>query len=66
MSEDETVDVERSRTFAAGKRHVKLIEVDDGHELVASLPRIKAEADAFLSGFLGNGPHWSATIANIP
>jgi uncharacterized protein len=51
---DDTVDVERSRTFAAGKRHVKLVEVDDGHELVRSLPRIKTEADAFLAGFLGS------------
>jgi pimeloyl-ACP methyl ester carboxylesterase len=51
---DETVSVERSRTFARGKRHVRLVEVDDGHELVASLPRIAAEADAFLTGFLGD------------
>jgi len=49
---DETVDIARSRTFAQGKRHVRLVEVDDGHELVASLPRIEAEADAFLAGFL--------------
>jgi alpha-beta hydrolase superfamily lysophospholipase len=50
---DDTVDVERSRVFARGKRHVRLVEVDDGHELVASLDRILAEADAFLAGFLG-------------
>jgi uncharacterized protein len=50
---DETVPVARSREFARGKRHVNLIEVDDGHELKASLPRIMAEADAFLRGFLG-------------
>ncbi len=50
---DETVGVERSRTFARGKRHVRLVEVDDGHDLTASLGRIEAEADAFLAGFLG-------------
>jgi predicted esterase YcpF (UPF0227 family) len=50
---DETVSVERSREFATGKRHVRLVEVDDGHELTASLGRIATEADAFLAGFLG-------------
>jgi pimeloyl-ACP methyl ester carboxylesterase len=50
---DDTVSVERSRAFARGKRHVRLVEVDDGHELTASLDRITAEADAFLAGFLG-------------
>ena len=49
---DDTVEVQRSRDFARGKRHIELIEVDDGHELVASLPRIAAEADRFLSPFL--------------
>jgi uncharacterized protein len=49
---DAVVDVGVSRTWAAGKRHVRLVEVDDGHELAASLPRIKVEADAFLAGFL--------------
>jgi pimeloyl-ACP methyl ester carboxylesterase len=50
---DETVEVERSRAFARGRRHVRLVEVDDGHELTASLGRIEAEADGFLAGFLG-------------
>ncbi len=50
---DETVEVERSRAFAHRKRHVQLVEVDDGHELTASLGRIASEADAFLAGFLG-------------
>jgi hypothetical protein len=50
---DATVSVERSRAFAKGKRHVRLVEVDDGHELTASLGRIEAEADAFLTGLLG-------------
>ena len=48
---DDTVDVQLSRDFACGKRWVRLVEVDDGHELVQSLPRIAAEADAFLRPF---------------
>lgn len=45
---DDVVPVDHSRRFAAGKPHVSLVEVDDGHELVASLPRILEESDAFL------------------
>src|SRR5687767_3885572 len=37
---DDVVPVDHARRFAAGKRHVKVIELDDGHELVASLPRL--------------------------
>lgn len=50
---DDVVDVDRSRRWAAGKRHVRLIEVDDDHELAASIPRILAESEAFLGPFLG-------------
>jgi alpha-beta hydrolase superfamily lysophospholipase len=46
---DDVVPVERARTFAAGKKNVRLIELDDGHELVASLPRLLAETEAFLA-----------------
>jgi hypothetical protein len=53
---DAVIDVALSRAWAAGKRHVRLVEVDDGHELTASLPVIQREADAFLSGFLGGSP----------
>lgn len=49
---DETVDIEVSRRFAEGKRHVRLVEVDDGHELVRSLPVILREADRHLATFL--------------
>jgi hypothetical protein len=49
---DSTVDIGYSRQWARGKRHVRLVEVDDGHELVASLDRIAAEADDFLRPFL--------------
>ena len=33
--------------------HVRLVELDDGHELVASLPRLLAEADRFLATLPG-------------
>jgi pimeloyl-ACP methyl ester carboxylesterase len=45
---DETVPIEHARRFAADRANVEMIEVDDGHELIASLPRILAETDRFL------------------
>jgi pimeloyl-ACP methyl ester carboxylesterase len=54
---DETVAVSLSRQWAQGKRHVRLVEVDDGHDLLVALPRIGAEVDAFLAPFgLAGGP----------
>lgn len=50
--QDDTIDIAASRQWARGKRHVRLVEVDDGHELVASLGRIATEADAFLRACL--------------
>ncbi len=47
---DETCPVEASRAFAAVAPNTRLVEVDDGHELVASLPRIFEEVTAFLRG----------------
>ncbi len=49
---DDVVPVEGSRTWAAGKRHVRLVEVDDDHELVPSLDFIASEADRHLAAFL--------------
>jgi pimeloyl-ACP methyl ester carboxylesterase len=46
---DDAVPIEHSRRFAAGRPHVQLIELDDNHELIASLPRLLAESDAFLA-----------------
>ncbi|HUJ57808.1 MAG TPA: YqiA/YcfP family alpha/beta fold hydrolase [Kofleriaceae bacterium] len=46
---DDVVPAAQSRQFAAGRPNVRLIELDDGHELVASLPRLLAEAEAFLA-----------------
>jgi pimeloyl-ACP methyl ester carboxylesterase len=54
--QDQTVDIEGSRTFAAGKGHVTLVELDDGHELVSSLPRTLALVEVFLSPCLGRLP----------
>lgn len=50
---DETVLIESSRAFASDKRHVRLVELDDGHDLIASLPRLFEEADRFLAPWLG-------------
>jgi hypothetical protein len=50
---DQTVDIELSRTFAEGKRHVRLVELDDDHELGRSVARIAEESARFLAPFLG-------------
>jgi pimeloyl-ACP methyl ester carboxylesterase len=50
---DAVVDIELSRAWKRGKRHVRLVEVDDGHELNDSIEVIIREADAFLAPFLG-------------
>ncbi|MCB9639655.1 MAG: alpha/beta fold hydrolase [Myxococcales bacterium] len=44
---DEVVPIESSRTYAAQHRHVELLEVDDDHGLVASLPLIWSEIQRF-------------------
>ena len=48
--DDETVPVDRARTFAQGRTNVRLVELPDGHELIASIPKLLAESDAFLAG----------------
>ena len=53
---DDVVDIDLSRRFAAARRHVRLVEVDDGHELVASLPVLLDEIDRFLAPALGDRP----------
>ncbi|MGN6109193.1 MAG: YqiA/YcfP family alpha/beta fold hydrolase [Kofleriaceae bacterium] len=50
---DDVVPVEHSRAVARDKPHVELIELDDGHELVASLPRLLDESTRFLAPWLG-------------
>lgn len=46
---DESVDIDLSRTFAKGRPHVRLVEVDDDHQLIASIPRIGKEIDRLLA-----------------
>ena len=46
---DDVVPVDHSRRFAAGRPHVRLIELADGHELVASLPTLLAESERFFA-----------------
>lgn len=45
---DETVPVDSSRRYAATRPHVELVEVDDGHDLLASLETIVERAMSFL------------------
>jgi hypothetical protein len=49
---DTVVGIERSRAWVAAHPNARLVEVADDHELRASLPRIAAEADAFLAPWL--------------
>lgn len=58
---DETTDIGYSRAWARGRRHVRLVEVEDGHELVNSLGRVIEEADAFLQPFVGPSPSGRGT-----
>ena len=50
---DDVVSIERSRDFVAGNRHARLVELDDGHDLVASVPTILEETERFLRPWLG-------------
>ena len=49
---DDVVPIATSREFAARAPHVQLIELPDGHDLIASLPRLFEEADRFLAPWL--------------
>jgi uncharacterized protein len=46
---DDVVPFETSRTLALGKDWIDLVELDDGHELVASMPTLLEESEAFLA-----------------
>ncbi len=45
---DDTVPIDHARRFARDRPNVEMIEVEDGHELIATLPRVLAESDRFL------------------
>lgn len=46
---DDTVDIGASRAFAASRPNVRLVEVDDGHQLLGSLDVVVAEIDGALA-----------------
>ena len=46
---DDVVPIATSREFAASLPNARLVELDDGHELIASLPTLLAEAWHFVS-----------------
>lgn len=52
---DDIVPIAASREVAAGRPNIQLIELPDGHELIASLPRLIDETDRFLAPWLGGG-----------
>jgi uncharacterized protein len=49
---DDVVDIDLSRAFAAGRPHIRLVELEDGHELISSLPALLTETEHFLAPFL--------------
>ena len=49
---DDTVPIAYSRELAADHPNVELIELDDGHQLTDSIPRLVAETDRFLAKYL--------------
>lgn len=53
---DDVVPVSGSRRWASEREHVRLVEVDDGHQLTDSLSTILAELDAFLDRSGASGP----------
>jgi uncharacterized protein len=54
--DDAVVPIERSRTFAADKPWVRLVELPDGHELIASIPTLLAESETFLAEQISDLP----------
>ena len=51
-TQDDVVPVTSSRRFADGRRNVRLVELEDDHQLTSSLPHILAEATSFLAPWL--------------
>ena len=51
-TKDDVVPIDHARRFAEGRPHVRMIELDDDHQLIASVPRILAESDTFLAPWL--------------
>lgn len=49
---DETVPIDYSRDYVTRHAKATLIELDDGHQLTDSIPRLLAETDTFLAPYL--------------
>lgn len=49
---DDTVPIEYSRELAKAHPNVELIELDDGHQLIDSIPRLIVETDRFVAPYL--------------
>jgi pimeloyl-ACP methyl ester carboxylesterase len=49
---DDTVPAAYSRELAKDHSNVELIELDDGHQLIDSIPRLIVETDRFLAPYL--------------
>jgi uncharacterized protein len=49
---DDTVPIDYSRELAKDHPNVELIELDDGHQLIDSIPRLIAETDRFVAPYL--------------
>ena len=49
-TKDDAVPIASSRAWAKGKPHVRVVELDDGHQLYGTLDRICVELDRFLFG----------------
>jgi len=48
-TKDDTVSIDMSREFVTTHPTARLVELDDGHELIASIPTILAGSDEFLA-----------------
>lgn len=48
-TKDETVSIDKSREFVATHPSARLVELDDGHELIESVPTILAGCDEFIA-----------------
>jgi pimeloyl-ACP methyl ester carboxylesterase len=50
---DDLILPELSRQFSRGRPHVRLVELDDGHDMVATRATVLAEIEGFLAPWLG-------------
>lgn len=55
---DEVVELAGSQAWVAGRSNTRLVELDDDHELLASVPRICAETSRFLAPWAHPEGRW--------